>query len=385
MIQAEQFVEAGRRRGLEWYAGVPCSFLASFINCVINDDRLTYVSSANEGDALATAAGAVIGGRRAGVMMQNSGLGNAVNPLTSLTHVFRIPLLLICTLRGDPGFKDEPQHALMGRITGRLFEAMEVPWEPFPTEAGAIEPVLDRAEEHFMKERRPYALIMRRGSVAPHPLRKGTAGQRRPADARAERFYHGGAEARPTRNQALRRLMELSPEQGTVLVATTGFTGRELFALNDRANHLCMVGSMGCASSLGLGLALARPDLKVIVIDGDGAALMRMGNFATIGAYAGGNLIHIVLDNEAHDSTGAQGTVSATVSFAGIAAACGYPVVMEGDDLALLDALLAGPSGRGPRFGHLKIRAGTIPGLPRPRLSPKEALERLMAHIGTRF
>jgi phosphonopyruvate decarboxylase len=384
VIQAEQFVEAGRRRGLEWYAGVPCSFLAPFINCVINDDRLTYVSSVNEGDALATAAGAVIGGRRAGVMMQNSGLGNAVNPLTSLAYVFRIPLLLICTLRGDPEFKDEPQHVLMGRITGRLFETMEVPWELFPAEAAEIEPVLDRAEEYFAKDRRPYALIMRKGSVAPHPLRKETVSQRRQGDRGTERFYSGKDDARPTRNQALRRIIELSPEKGTVVVATTGYTGRELFALNDRANQLCMVGSMGCASSLGLGLALARPDLRVIVIDGDGAALMRMGNFATIGAYAGPNLIHIVLDNEAHDSTGAQGTVSAQVSFAGIAAACGYRVVMEGDDLALLDALFAGPSGSGPRFGHLKIRPGTIQGLPRPTVSPREALERLMAHIGSR-
>jgi phosphonopyruvate decarboxylase len=358
--------------------------LAPFINCVINDDRLTYISSANEGDALATAAGAVIGGRGACVMMQNSGLGNTVNPLTSLAYTFRIPLLLICTLRGDPEFKDEPQHALMGRITGRLFETMEVPWELFPAETAGIEPVLDRAEEHFAKERRPYALIMRKGSVAPHPLRKEIAAQRRQGDRGSERFYNKMADARPTRNQALRRIIERSPEKGTVLVATTGYTGRELFALNDRANHLCMVGSMGCASSLGLGLALTRPDLRVIVIDGDGAALMRMGNFATIGAYGGPNLIHIVLDNEAHDSTGAQGTVSAKVSFAGIAAACGYRVVMEGDDLALLDALLAGPSDSGPRFGHLKIRPGTIQSLPRPTLSPGEALERLMAHIGSR-
>ncbi len=95
--------------------------------------------------------------------MQNSGLGNAVSPLTSLAYVFRIPLLVICTLRGDPEFKDEPQHELMGRITGRLFETMEVPWGPFPAEAGEIEPALDRAEEHFAKERRPYALIMRKG------------------------------------------------------------------------------------------------------------------------------------------------------------------------------------------------------------------------------
>ncbi|HEY9725058.1 MAG TPA: thiamine pyrophosphate-binding protein, partial [Chroococcales cyanobacterium] len=124
MIQAEEFVEAARHLGFGWYAGVPCSFITPFINYVINDTQLTYISSANEGDALATAAGAAIGGKRAVVMMQNSGLGNAVNPLTSLAYIFRIPLLLICTLRGDPQIEDEPQHQLMGQITGQLLETM---------------------------------------------------------------------------------------------------------------------------------------------------------------------------------------------------------------------------------------------------------------------
>lgn len=118
MIEASEFVEAARKLGFERYAGVPCSFLTPFINYVINDEKLTYISSANEGDALATAAGMVIGGKRAVVMMQNSGLGNAVSPITSLAYIFKIPVLIICTLRGDPEFKDEPQHELMGRITG---------------------------------------------------------------------------------------------------------------------------------------------------------------------------------------------------------------------------------------------------------------------------
>jgi phosphonopyruvate decarboxylase len=144
-----------------------------------------------------------------------------------------------------------------------------------------------------------------------------------------------------------------------------------------------MVGSMGCASSLGLGLSLARPDLTVLVIDGDGAALMRLGNFATIGTYARSNLIHLVLDNEAHDSTGAQATVSAGVSFARIAQACGYGLALEGDNLALLDTLFAAPAHGRPRFGHLKICTGTLADLPRPSLTPDQALNRFMAHIGS--
>jgi phosphonopyruvate decarboxylase len=381
LIQANDFVEAARQRGVQWYAGVPCSFLTPFINYVINDEHLTYISSANEGDALAAAAGAAIGGNRACVMMQNSGLGNAVNPLSSLTYVFRIPLLLICTHRGAPGLQDEPQHALMGGITTTLFETMQVPWEPFPAEAAEIEAVLTRADEYMRRERRPYSLIMQKGTVAPNALKQQQPTITSPfleAEPRSLFTHH----RRPSRNEVLRRLIALTPEGDTVLVATTGYTGRELFALADRPTHLYMVGSMGCASSLGLGLSLARPDLTVLVIDGDGAALMRLGNFATIGAYGGSNLIHLVLDNEAHDSTGAQATVSAGVSFARIAQACGYGLTLEGDDLALLDSLFTAPSYRRPRFGHLKIRTGTLESLPRPSLTPDQALNRLMAHIG---
>ena len=171
MIEAHEFVEASRKKGFGWYAGVPCSFLTPIINYVVNDEQLTYISSANEGDAVAAAAGAVIGGQGAVVMIQNSGLGNAVNPLTSLTHTFRIPLLLICTLRGDPNLQDEPQHELMGQITGEMLQMMGIPWEFFPTEVSEIEPLLQRIMEYLNRESRPYALIMRKATLAPHALK----------------------------------------------------------------------------------------------------------------------------------------------------------------------------------------------------------------------
>ncbi|MGB6308648.1 MAG: hypothetical protein WBF89_12750, partial [Steroidobacteraceae bacterium] len=151
MIEARHFVEAARARGFEWYAGVPCSYLTPFINYVLQDESLHYVSMANEGDAVALIAGVALGAtsaapqRRGIAMMQNSGLGNAVSPLTSLTWTFRLPQLLIVTWRGQPGVADEPQHALMGPITPAMLEAMEIPWELFPTQSSAIEPALDRA------------------------------------------------------------------------------------------------------------------------------------------------------------------------------------------------------------------------------------------------
>lgn len=388
MIEAAQFVEAARRRGFSWYAGVPCSFLTPFINYVLQDPSLHYISAANEGDAVALIAGVALGaraGERGVTMMQNSGLGNAVSPLTSLTWTFRLPQLLIVTWRGEPGVADEPQHALMGPITPALLETMEVAWEPFPTDAEAVEAALERAVAHMDKTGRPYALVMRKGSVAPYPLEETKAPRRAACVARTQ--WRGAPEdGLPSRRDALERVVAHTPADATVVLASTGFCGRELYALDDRPNQLYMVGSMGCVMPLALGLSLVRPDLNVVAIDGDGAALMRMGAFATLGAYGRSNLAHLLLDNGVHDSTGGQATVSSHVSFAAIAAACGYESAIEGDDLAVVDTLLEQPRHGGaiggPRFARLTIRRGTAEGLPRPTITPADVKARLMRHIG---
>ena len=245
MIEAASFVEAARDRGFVRYTGVPCSFLTPLINYVINDDRLSYISSANEGDALATAAGSAIGGERAIVMMQNSGLGNAVSPLTSLVNVFRIPVLIITTLRGEPGIRDEPQHELMGKITDKLFGIMQVPWEFFPTEASQLPATMDRATQFMQHERRPYGLIMKKGAVVPCELTGTAIANRNIRADRRELSLSPGA--LPSRNSVLQKIISKTPEHDSVIIATTGYTGRELFALADRNNHIYMVGSMGCA------------------------------------------------------------------------------------------------------------------------------------------
>jgi phosphonopyruvate decarboxylase len=392
MIEARHFVDAARERGFHWYAGVPCSFLTPFINHVLQDPSLHYVSMANEGDAVALIAGIAISGdarsphRRGITMMQNSGLGNAVSPLTSLTWTFRLPQLLIVTWRAQPGIADEPQHALMGPITPAMLESMQIPWELFPTETSAIGPALDRATAHMDETGRPYALVMQKGSVAPSPLKRGAgAFSARAATARAEVGAHGlAADARPSRQDALRAVIENTPVASSVVLASTGFCGRELYAIEDRANHLYMVGSMGCVLPLALGLALARPDLRVIALDGDGAVLMRMGAMATVGAYGPPNLLHLLLDNGVHDSTGGQATVSPNVAFAHAAAACGYASAMETDDVATISAWLSEPPIHGARFARLLIRAGTPDDLPRPAMTPVDVKTRLMRHLGTR-
>jgi phosphonopyruvate decarboxylase len=318
-------------------------------------------------------------------MMQNSGLGNAVSPLTSLTWTFRLPQLLIVTWRGQPGVADEPQHALMGPVTPAMLDTMEIPWETFPTEPAEVGPALDRAVAHMDATGRPYALVMQKGSVAPYELKQ----QERPAPRAkctpVSAVRGTSQDGLPARRDALQRVIAHTPLGKTVVLASTGFCGRELYALDDRANQLYMVGSMGCLTPFALGLALVRPDLNVVAVDGDGAALMRMGVFATLGAYGPANLTHVLLDNGAHDSTGGQATVSHHVSFAGVAAACGYASAVEGDQLGMLDEALCAAAqepAAGPRFVALSIRAGTPDGLPRPTITPVDVKKRLARHIG---
>jgi phosphonopyruvate decarboxylase len=388
MIEARHFVEAARTRGFEWYAGVPCSYLTPFINYVLQDSSLHYVSMANEGDAVALIAGVALAGRADGTygrgiaMMQNSGLGNAVSPLTSLTWTFRLPQLLVVTWRGQPGVADEPQHALMGPITPAMLDLMEIRWELFPTEQSAIGPALDRATAHMDGTGRPYALLMQKGSVAAYALDDAACAvkKRFAPNVAVVESRHGG-ETAPSRAEALREVVAKTSSDSSAVLASTGFCGRELYAIDDRPNQLYMVGSMGCVVPIALGLALARPDVRVVALDGDGAALMRMGAFATVGAYGPPNLWHLLLDNGAHDSTGGQATVSPLVSFAGIAAACGYASTLDTDVVEHIAQWLDAPPLAGPRFARLHIRRGASGELPRPSMSPVDVRTRLMRHL----
>jgi phosphonopyruvate decarboxylase len=375
MITADEFLRPARDAGLDFYTGVPCSFLTPLINRVITAPDLDYVGAASEGEAVAVAAGAWLAGRETVVICQNSGLGNAVNPLTSLNTPFRIPTLLIVTWRGQPGLKDEPQHELMGRVTQSLLEVIEVRHAAFPTDVTAIDAALGQALAEMRERDRPYALVMAHGSVRDEDLDQAPA----PARPRGRRENHGGGPT-PTRFAVLERMLRAVPEAAAI-VATTGKCGRELFTLADRKQHLYQVGSMGCASGMGLGVALnvRRP---VIVLDGDGAALMKLGTMATIGARAPSNLVHIVLDNGVHDSTGGQATVSATADFADIALACGYGLVasctgLGGFETGLRSALAAS----GPSLVHARIAPGSIDKLGRPTVSPPEIARRFRSFL----
>ena len=165
MIAADAFLQPAQERGFSFYTGVPCSFLTPLINRVISDPALNYVGAASEGEAVAVAAGAWLAGKRTVVMCQNSGLGNTVNPLTSLNHPFRIPTLLIVTWRGQPGLSDEPQHELMGEVMGSLLDTIAVGHAGFPKDEKAVSVALDRAEQAMASDELPFALVMEKGSV----------------------------------------------------------------------------------------------------------------------------------------------------------------------------------------------------------------------------
>jgi len=377
MIKAEDFVQIAKEKGFGLYAGVPCSFLKPFINYVIDSPDIQYVGAANEGEAVAIAAGAELAGMRSVAMFQNSGLGNAVNPLTSLHQIFNIPILLIVTWRGEPeGAVDEPQHKLMGAITPQLLELMQIPWAYFPTETDQIEPTLAQALEFMVEHQRPYALVMKKGSVESVSLNSRLA--LKPPSAILE-AAPALTDIKYSRQELL-HVIQAASQPADILLATTGYSGRELYALEDRNNQFYMVGSMGCISSIGLGIALVRPTQRVIVIDGDGAMLMRMSALAIIGYERPPNLLHILLDNQCHESTGGQSTVSHSIDFGAIAAASGYEKVVHVNTAQEVQTVIESTTEQ-LTFLQVKTKPGIPDKLPRPKITPPEVAQRLRQFI----
>lgn len=377
MITAGSFIEHLRRLGYSQFAGVPCSFFTPFLNYVIDDPALDYVGATSEGEAVGITLGAALAGRKTVTMCQNSGLGNMVNPLTSLNYPFQIPTLLIVTWRGQPGVKDEPQHEQMGRIMHQLLDTLEIPWLPFPTEESEIASTMAKAEASMQEQQRPFALVMAKDSIAPYALSSAANPARVVTEVREK--FPGGAKL--TRTEAL-DLILATLEGDEAIIATTGKTGRELFTIADRPNHLYVVGGMGTASAIGFGVAHALPKQAVVVIDGDGAALMKMGSLATIGFYQPANFLHIILDNEVHDSTGGQQTVSPTVRFAQVAAASNYRHAIGVDQRNdIREAVRELRHRAGPSLLHVKIRPGSPETLGRPTVKPHEVKDRFSAFL----
>jgi len=376
MLNTQVFGNQLKQLGFSFFSGVPCSFLQDLINYAINDCH--YVMASNEGDAVAICCGAYLSGTKSVVLMQNSGLTNATSPLTSLNFCFQIPTLGFVSLRGEPGLNDEPQHELMGVITTQMLDIMQIKWEYLSTEIEEAKLQLIRAND-YIEQNQTFFFVVKKDTfekVKLNQQRISTISNQTLSAKNHQPDY-------PTRFEALKCIQQTA-DSNTIQLATTGKTGRELYEIEDLTNNLYMVGSMGCISSLGLGLALNKENKKVIVLDGDGSLMMRMGSIPTNAYYSPKNMIHILLDNHTHDSTGGQATISENIDFCSIAAASGYTNSLFAHSLTELKQIMDNWH-RNPclTFVHLPVAKGSKEPLGRPKTKPFQVKERLMKFIAS--
>ncbi len=371
-MNPQEIWEILKENNFTFFTGVPDSTFKSWMSFLddMHGKDLQNIIASNECEALSIASGYHLATKNYGtVYMQNSGLGKTVNPITSLAdpEVYSIPMLLLIGWRGEPGKKDEPQHKKMGRITIPLLDTLEIPHEIFPANKTDFESLIPKIKQHFEEKNSPFALIVKKGTLEPYKSIKKS-----------------NLNFEMNREQALNIIVD-NLKNDEVIVSTTGKTSRELFEARMRRKEdprdFYTVGSMGCASAIGLGIAL-NSKAKTIIFDGDGALIMQMGSLATISHYQPSNLYHILFDNNAHDSTGGQPTVSNTVNFKEVFLGNGYKAVYESSteqDLKIkLNTLL---SNSGPSVLIVKVNKGARENLGRPTTSPIENKKTFMKRI----
>lgn len=350
MIGAEAFCYRLAEAGYRAVSGVPCSFLAGPL--AVLERTAGYVAAPNEGVALAVAAGSELTGRKSAVIVQNSGVGNLLDPLTSLFMSYRIPLLLFVSLRGWPDARDdEEHHTVMGAATQKVFETVGARTHLLEPSDEGLDDALALAEAERQSSA-PLVVLVPRHTVGP-----ATA-----SDAAVD----GARDPLWRREEVIRTL---GPYLGDALViTTTGMISRELFGYADRPEHFYMQGSMGQAIGLGIGAARSWPDRRVVVLDGDGAALMQLGGMALAGETGLPNLVHVVLDNAVYDSTGGQRTRARAVSWRDLGRSLGYRTSAQcRDPRSLRMALNATTGTPGPHLVAITIDPGGA-GVP-PRIS----------------
>ncbi|MCP4447831.1 MAG: phosphonopyruvate decarboxylase [Myxococcales bacterium] len=373
MVGADVVFKAFQESGIEFFTGVPDSLLKSLCAYVTdNCDATSHVIAANEGSAVGMAAGHHLAtGKLPLVYMQNSGLGNAVNPLVSLADpdVYGVPMLIVVGWRGEPGKKDEPQHRKMGSVTIPSLDALGVGHAVLPTEEASALACIRVAATTAMETNAPFAIVVPKGAFAPYALQSASAD-----------VYDS------SREEAIASLLDTLPKD-TAIVATTGMAARELFELRKKRGEsndsdFLTVGSMGHASQIALGLSLAQPERNVVCLDGDGAAIMHLGGLTTIGSLAPKNFTHVVLNNAAHDSVGGQSTVGFDVDLCGVAKSCGYAQAMSTFDLGQLPGVMKEMlATAGPRLVEIRVRKGARKDLGRPTRTPRETKHAVMSFL----
>ncbi len=362
--------------GSDFYTGVPDSRLKALCNFLMSEygiDRNHHIIAANEGNCLALAAGYHLAtGKIPVVYMQNSGEGNIINPLASLVNdkVYAIPTVFIIGWRGEPGIHDEPQHIYQGIVTEKLMQDMDV--ATFVIGKDTTEDEVSSAMDSFRKlldEGKQAAFIIREGGLS--------------FDGKVA--Y--GNEYTLNREEVIRHIAAVTGSDP--VISTTGKISRELFEIRtaagaDHGTDFLTVGSMGHCSSIALGVALNKPETRVWCIDGDGAALMHMGAMAVIGTNAPSNLVHIVINNSAHETVGGMPTVAGAIDLVAIAKACGYKRTVRVSDLDALDRELGAARDAGElSFIEVKCQVGARSDLGRPTTTALENKINFMEHLKT--
>lgn len=375
-MEVKQFLEYTDELGIDFFTGVPDSLLAPLCDTLYlqyGSQSRRHIVAANEGNAVGLAAGHYIAsGRPALVYMQNSGIGNAINPITSLLHeqVYGIPCLFVVSWRGEPGIYDEPQHKFQGMITVETLELMGI-----KTYILKKESTPETAEAYFIQCRE----LLRQGRCAAIVVCKGalTCGEK--------------AEYGNTNTMIRERALELvlgEAGREDVFVATTGKISRELFELREKrgeghGHDFLTVGSMGHALMIALGIAVEKPEHTVWCVDGDGAEMMHLGGLTITAGIGCRNLIHIVINNAAHESVGGMPVAGGRADFGALARAAGYDSVFQVDsEDTLYRALAELKNAGGSRFLEIRTALGSRKDLGRPTTTPKENLEALRKILG---
>jgi len=362
-----KFHNAVKKEGIDFFCGVPDSLLKDYCAYITaNEERNKHVITANEGSAIALAAGYHFStGKTAMVYLQNSGLGNIVNPVMSLASpsVYSVPMLLVLGWRGEPGKRDEPQHVVQGKATPGILAACGIPFQVLPDYIEGAEQTLYTARKHMEVSKGPYCLLVKRQTFLPYQL-----------DHSQNVF-----DTMPLNREGAVDVILNSLHDRDVVIGTTGMLSRELFELRENRGQghekdFLTVGSMGHASAIALGVSLNRPRRQVFCLDGDGAALMHLGNMSTVGNHSPQNFNHIVINNGAHDSVGGQPTDAVhddNFNICQVALGLGYKQAFTATTPEeITQTLHAMRVSDGPSLLEIKVRTGSRKNLGRPTRSP---------------
>jgi len=375
MLNPQEFVDCLKRNGVGFFTGVPDSLLKELCSCIAHTSRSgEHVIAANEGGAVALALGYHLAtGHIPLVYLQNSGLGNVVNPLLSLVDedVYSVPMLFVIGWRGEPGVHDEPQHKKQGRVMVPMLEAMEIPYSVLGADVDHADTIVKDAVAHVRKTNGPFALVIKKGVFATYaapPLKK--------------------SDLPLSREEAIQLVIDVLEERD-VVVSTTGMPSREVYEYRTKrgSGHqrdFLTVGGMGHASQIALGIALQQPERSVYCLDGDGALLMHMGALALNGTLKPMNFKHIILNNGAHDSVGGQPTVALDIDILGLARAAGYEGVARAQTQSELRSCLRDlKCAKGPSLLEILVRCGARKDLGRPETTPVQNKDAFMEFLGS--